>query len=138
MAARTSADINAFLGQPHVAALATVRPDSRPHVTPVWIDFDGSEYTVSTYRGTQKLENVSHKAFAALSVFTQEPPYRNVIVKGTARIGSPPDSAWQERLAARYRGDHASRVYIQETADWDVIAIHIRPLCWTSTGFAES
>ncbi|MCH7999229.1 MAG: PPOX class F420-dependent oxidoreductase [Chloroflexi bacterium] len=138
MAARISADINAFLGQPHVAALATVRPDGRPHVAPVWFDFDGSEFTVSTFRGAQKLETVSHKAFAALSVLTQEPPYRNVIVEGTARIGSPPDSVWRERLAAYHLGDHAGRVYVQETADWDVIAIHIRPLRWTSTGFAES
>jgi PPOX class probable F420-dependent enzyme len=138
MAALISADIKAFLSQPHVAALATVRPDVRPHVTPVWFDFDGSEFTVSTFRGTQKLENVSHKGFAALSVFTHDPPYRNVIVEGTARIGSPLDNVWRERLATRYLGEHAGRVYVQETADWDVIAIHIRPLRWTSTGLAES
>ncbi|KKL27226.1 hypothetical protein LCGC14_2387280, partial [marine sediment metagenome] len=54
MAALISADIKAFLSQPHVAALATVRPDGRPHVLPVWFDFDGSEFTVSTFRGTQK------------------------------------------------------------------------------------
>ncbi len=97
MAALISADIKAFLSQPHVAALATVRPDGRPHVTPVWFDFDGSEFTVSTFRGTQKLENVSHKGFAALSIFTQEPPYRNVIVEGMARVDSPLDSVWRER-----------------------------------------
>ncbi len=96
MAALIFADIKAFLSQPHVAALAPVRPDDRPHVTPAWFDFDGSEFTVSTFRGTQKLENVSPKGFAALSVFTHDPPYRNDI------------------------------------------AIHIRPLRRTSTGFAES
>ena len=138
MATLISADVQAFLGQPHVAALATVRPDGRPHVTPVWFDFDSGEFTVSTFRGTQKLENVSHKGFAALSIFTQEPPYRNVIVEGTARVGSPVDNVWRERVAVRYLGEHAGRVYVQETADWDVIAIHIRPMRWTSTGFAES
>ena len=96
MAALISTDIKAFLSRPHVAALATVRPDGRPHVTPVWFDFDGSGFTVSTFRGAQKLENVSHKWFAALSVFTHDPPYRNDI------------------------------------------AILIRPLRRTSTGFAES
>ena len=100
MAALISADINAFLSQPHVAALATVRPDGRPHVTPVWFDFDGSEFTVSTFRGAQKLENVSHKGFAALSVFSHDPPYRNVIVEGTGPRGQPP----RQRLA-RTAGD---------------------------------
>lgn len=138
MTAPISADVEAFLGEPHVAALATVRPDGRPHVTPVWYDFDGTEFTVSTFRTAQKLENVSRKGFAVLCIFTHEPPYRNVIVEGTARVGSLLDNVWRERLATCYLGEHAGRVYVQETADWDVIAIHIRPLRWTSTGFAES
>ncbi len=138
MAAPISADVEAFLSQPHVAALATVRPDGRPHVTPIWFDFHGGEFTVSTFRGAQKLQNVSRKGFAALSIFNTEPPYRNVIVEGTARVGSPLDNVWRERVAVRYLGEHAGRVYVQETADWDVIAIHIRPTRWTSTGFSES
>ncbi len=138
MAALISADVKAFLGQPHVAALSTVRPDGRPHVTPVWYDFDGSNFTIATFRNTQKLKNVSHKGYAALSIFNTEPPYRNVIVEGTARVGSPLDNVWRERLATRYLGQHAGRVYVQETADWDVIAIHIRPTRWTSMGFSES
>ena len=133
-----SADIQAFLSQPHVAALATVRPDGRPHVTPVWFDFDGRDFTVATFRNAQKLQNLSRKGFAALTIFTPEPPYRNVIVEGTARVGSPVDNVWRERVAIRYLGEHAGRVYVQETADWDVIAVHIRPTHWTSTGFSES
>lgn len=132
-----SADIKAFLEKPHVAALATVRPDGRPHVTPVWYDFDGDEFTVSAFRGTQKLKNVEKKGFASLSIFTHEPPYRSVVVEGTARVGSPLDNVWRQRVAARYLGEHAGRVFVQETADWDVIAIHIRPLRWMPTGFSE-
>ena len=138
MPEQISADVQAFLSQPHVAALATVRPKGRPHVTPVWYNFDGTEFTVATFRSAQKLKNLSHKGFAALTIFTPDPPYRNVIVEGTARIGSPLDNVWRERLAIRYLGEHAGRVYVRETADWDVIAIHFRPLHWTSTGFSES
>src|SRR3989337_1000010 len=111
MPAVISADVKAFLGQPHVAALATVRPDGRPHVTPVWYDFDGSEFTVASFRTTQKLKNVARKGFAALCIFTQEPPYRNVIIEGTARVGSPLDNVWRERLAPRYPGQLPGRGY---------------------------
>src|SRR3990170_275860 len=76
MPAIISADVKAFLSQPHVAALATVRPDGRPHVTPVWYDFDGHEFTVSTFRTTQKLKNVARKGFASLCVFTPQLPGR--------------------------------------------------------------
>jgi PPOX class probable F420-dependent enzyme len=138
MAKAIPPDVQAFLAQPHVAAFATVRPDGRPHVTPVWYDFDGEAFTVSTFRNAQKLTNVSKKGFASLCVYSQEPPYLSVIVEGTARVGSPVDTVWREKLAVRYLGEHAGRVYVQETADWDMIAIHVRPLRWTSTGFAES
>jgi len=137
MPAPITADVEAFVRQPNVAALATVRPDGRPHVTPVWYDFDGREFTVATFRNTQKLKNLSHKGFATLCIFTHNSPYRNVIVESTARVGSPLDNVWRERVAIRYLGEHAGRVYVQETADWDWIAIHIRPLRWTSTGFSD-
>jgi len=137
MPAAPSTEVEEFLRQPNVAALATVRPDGRPHVTPVWYDFDGSEFTVSTLRTTQKLTNVARKGFAALCVYTQELPYRLVIVEGTARVGSPLDNVWRERLASRYLGPNAGRRYVQDTADWDSIAIHIRPIKWTTEGFSD-
>ncbi len=129
-------EIEEFLRRPNVAALATVRPDGRPHVTPVWYDFSDNEFMVSTFRSAQKLENVARKGFAALCVYTQELPYRLVIVQGTARVGSPVDSVWRERIARRYLGDSAGRQYVRDTADWDVIAIHIRPVKWTTEGFS--
>ncbi len=134
MPAAPSADVEEFLRRPNVAALATVRPDGRPHLTPVWYDFDGSEFMVTTLRTTQKLKNVARKGFAALCIYTQELPYRLVIVEGTARVGSPIDSVWRERLASRYLGATAGRRYVQDTADWDVVAIHIRPIKWTTEG----
>lgn len=137
MSAPISADVEEFLRQPHVAALATVRPDGRPHVTPVWYDFDGSEFTISTFRATQKLKNIERKGFASLAIFAREAPFRDVIVQGTARVGSTIDNVWRERLAVRYLGEHAGRVYVRETADWEMVAIHVRPLRWTCTGFSE-
>ena len=138
MPAVISADVKAFLSQPHVAALATVRPDGRPHVTPVWYDFDGSEFTVASFRTTQKLKNVARKGFAALCIFTQEPPYRNVIIEGTARLGSPLDNVWRERVAIRYLGESAGKAYVREAGDWDVVAIHVRPVKWWTQGFLAS
>src|SRR3972149_6459376 len=114
MTAPISADVEAFLREPHAAALATVRPDGRPHVTPVWYDFDGREFTVSTFRTTQKLKNVSHKGFAPPCTFTHDPPYRNFTAQGTARVGSPLDNVWRRRLAARYLGEHAGRISLHE------------------------
>jgi len=128
-------EVESFLREPNVAALATVRPDGRPHVTPVWYEYDGKEFIISTLRTTQKLVNVGRKGFAALSIHTQGLPYRHVIIEGTARAGGPVDNVWRERVASRYLGETAGRAYVRESGDWDVVAIHVRPVKWSTQGF---
>jgi PPOX class probable F420-dependent enzyme len=131
-------DVADFLAEPHVASLATIRPNGRPHVTPVWYEYDGREFIVSTLRETQKVRNVSRKGFAALSIHTAGAPFQHVIAEGTARVGSTLDNVWRERLASRYLGDAAGRAYVRESGDWDVVAIHVRPMKWSTQGFETS
>ncbi len=128
-------DVAEFLQGPHIAALATVQPDGRPHVVPVWYEYDGKEFTISTFRDTQKLRNLHAKGQAALSIYTTELPYKQVTVQGTARAGSLIDNVWRERVAARYLGETAGRAYVSETSDMDHVAIHVRPLKWYTEGF---
>jgi PPOX class probable F420-dependent enzyme len=128
-------EVEEFLRGPHLAALATLRSNGRPHVTPVWYDFDGREFTISTFRDTQKAKNVAGKGFAALSVFSSEMPYRQVTVEGMARLGGPIDNVWRERVAMRYLGETAGRAYVRESFELDVVAIHVRPMKWHIEGF---
>jgi PPOX class probable F420-dependent enzyme len=131
-------DVAEFLKGAHVAALSTVLSDGRPHITPVWYEYDGREFIVSTLRSTQKVKNVGRKGYASLLIYTQELPYKMVLVQGTARAGSPLDNVWRERVAGRYLGETAGRAYAQDTADMDYVSIHVRPLKWTTEGFATS
>lgn len=131
-------DVEEFLRGPHVAALATVRPNGRPHVTPVWYEFDGRDFVISTFRDSQKARNIDRKGFAALSIHTAGAPFQHVVAEGTARVGSPLDNVWRERLAVRYLGEAAGRSYVRESGDWDVVAIYIRPAKWSTQGFETS
>ena len=131
-------EVAEFLKGPNVAALSTVRPNGRPHVTPVWYEYDGYEFIVSTFRNTQKLRNIESKGFASLAIYTQALPYRLVLVQGTARVGSTVDNVWRERVAIRYLGETEGRAYVHGAADLDAVSIHIRPLKWTTEGFAIS
>ena len=128
-------DVEEFLTGPHIAALATIRPNGRPHVVPVWYSWDGKEFTISSFRELQKVKNIAAKGFAALSVYTVELPYKQVTVEGTARVGGPLDNVWRERLAMRYLGDVAGRAYVHDTMDIDAVAIVIRPYKWHTEGF---
>ena len=128
-------EVEEFLRGAHLAAFASVRPNGRPHVTPVWYEFDGGEFTIATFRETQKSKNVAAKGFAALSIYSGEFPYRQVTVEGLARIGGPIDNVWRERVAMRYLGEAAGRSYVRESMDLDAIAIHVRPMKWHFEGF---
>jgi len=35
----------------------------------------------------------------------------------------------------RYMGEAAGKAYVRESGDWDVVAIHVRPLKWWTQGF---
>ncbi len=131
-------DVAEFLKGANLASLATIRPDGRPHVTPVWYEYDGYEFILCTFRRAQKLLNVSRKGFAALSIYTQELPYQQVTVEGTARVGSQVDGVWRERVAVRYLGEAAGKAYVRDTADMEFVAIHVRPIKWTTEGFETS
>ena len=42
-----------FLGK-NFGAVATIRPDGTPHVTPVWVDYDGEHIVFNTATGRAK------------------------------------------------------------------------------------
>lgn len=64
------------------AHFATVLPDGTPHVTPVWIDYDGEHVLVNTARGRQKERNVRENRRVGLSITDPDDPYRYVSVQG--------------------------------------------------------
>ena len=130
-------EVEEFLALPNIAALSTIRPDGRPHVTPVWYEYDGREFTVSALRTTRKVRNIQGKSFAALTIYTPGFPYKQVTVEGAARIGGPMDNVWRERVAMRYLGEAAGRAYVSDTIDLDNVAIGLRPVKWHIEGFGQ-
>ena len=59
MSAMTPDECRAFLlDRVHTAKLATVRPDGRPHVVPVWFDLDGSTLVFTMAENTVKAANI--------------------------------------------------------------------------------
>ena len=86
--------------------LATVRPDGRPHVVPVWFVVDGDGVVFNTWHTSVKARNLVHDSRAAMLVDYEEPPYGYVMVEGTVTISD--DVAESRRVAtligARYMG----------------------------------
>ncbi len=64
------------------ANLATLMPDGRPQVTPVWIDYDGESLIFNSARGRQKDLNVRRDPRVSLSIVDPDNPYRYLEVRG--------------------------------------------------------
>lgn len=105
----TDDEIRQFLTEPvRTAKLATVRPDGRPHVAPIWyvLDADGNLY-FNTWHTSVKGRNIQHDPRVMLSVDDEKPPFAFVLIEGRAEIlDVTPDERvkWAGKIGGRYMG----------------------------------
>ncbi len=87
------------------ANLATLMPDGRPQVTPVWIDYDGESLIFNSARGRQKDRNVRRDPRVSLSIVDPDNPYRYLEVRGRVfDITQEGADASIDKLAKKYLG----------------------------------
>lgn len=87
------------------AHLATVMPDGRPQVTPVWFDYDGSHIRVNSAKGRVKDKNMRRNKKVALSIQDPDNAYRYLAVQGEiAQITEEGADAHIDQLAKKYLG----------------------------------
>jgi PPOX class probable F420-dependent enzyme len=63
------------------AHLATIMPDGKPQVTPVWVDYDGRHVVLNTAEGRLKDKNMQRDGRVALSIADPDNPYRYLEVR---------------------------------------------------------
>ena len=107
------------------AHVATIEPDGRPQVSPVWIKHDGDDVLFSTTVGRRKHQNISRDPRVTVCVFDQADPYTYVEVRGTATMSVEGGRALIDEFAKKYRdldvypwdGPDAVRVVVRVTPD---------------------
>ncbi len=106
--------------------IATVRPDGRPHATPVWgvwhegtLYFDGSGET-------RRMKNISANPEVSVHLESGD---EVVILEGRAESAPvPPDRAFATQLAGLYKAKYAAHEYAPEPSQWDEGGLYvIRP-----------
>ncbi len=119
-----------LLDTPRTAKLATVRPDGRPHVAPVWFDLDGDDLVFSTHERSVKGRNLIGDPRLSICVDDEQPPFAFVIVEGKAELSRDPGAlrAWAGRIGARYMGiDETDHLAELNGAPGNVL-VHVRPV----------
>ncbi len=121
----------AFLTDPvRAAKLATVRPDGRPHVAPVWIALDDDDSIVfTTGAGTVKGRDVRRDPRVALCVDDDRPPFAYVVVEGSAKVSEDFDEMlkWATRIGGRYMGADRAEQFGRRNAVPGELLVRVAP-----------
>jgi PPOX class probable F420-dependent enzyme len=116
---------------PHTGKLATIRPDGRPHVVPIWFlaDPDGS-VLFNTGQASVKGANLRQSGRAALCVDDERPPYSYVIVEGPVELVDdlPQVRAAAGRIASRYMGSDRAEEFAARNGVPGELLVVLRPL----------
>lgn len=111
--------------------LASVRPDGRPHVAPIWYTVDGEDLVFTTWYETVKAANLSNDNRVSLCVDNDQPPFAYVIVEGEVEIQREPDSdemlRWTTEIAGRYMGEDKAEQFGKRNAVEGEWLLRIKP-----------
>jgi PPOX class probable F420-dependent enzyme len=121
----------AFLQQPYVGEVTTIRPDGSPHTTVVWVDVDTDEVLFNTAVGRAKERYLRKDPRVSLIVVDPEDPYRWVSVTGTAELDTEGADEEIDRLSKKYLGKDE---YPWRSPDEQRINVRIRPTRVETTG----
>lgn len=87
------------------ASLATLMPDGRPQVTPVWVDIEGDLILVNSAKGRQKDKNLRRDPRVSLAIIDPDNPYRFLELRGrVVEITEQGADAHIDKMAKKYLG----------------------------------
>jgi PPOX class probable F420-dependent enzyme len=80
--------------------------DGTPHVSPVWVEFDGTNILMNSAKGRVKDNNMRRNSHVALSIQDPENAYRYIGVRGeVVEITENGADAHIDHLSKKYTGD---------------------------------
>ena len=109
----TKSEVTKLLTEPRMAHLATSSAGGRPRVSPIWFAFDGGCFYFTTRLVRIKGRHISNNPYVALSVATDERPYRAVCAFGKVVLVDKDRDKWLERISTRY-GEREGREWLKD------------------------
>jgi PPOX class probable F420-dependent enzyme len=106
-------ELEEFLGGERLAHFATVSGDGAPRVRPLWYVWAEGAFWFTTrlevrYTGA----DLTQSSAVAVSIASEDRPYRAVLARGRAEAWSEGREAWLERIAVKY-GEEEGRAWLR-------------------------
>jgi PPOX class probable F420-dependent enzyme len=119
-----------MMESPRTGKIATVHPDGRPHVAPIWFILDGEELVFTTWHTTAKAANLRHSPQVSLCVDDERPPFAFVKYDGTAEISADLDELrrWATLIGGRYMGEEMAEAFGNRNAVAGELLVRVTPV----------
>lgn len=75
-----------FLEEPNLCRVATIDPESRPHVVPAWHWWDGTTFWIGAQASDTKVANIRRAGQAGIEVDADTRRKRGIFATGTASV----------------------------------------------------
>jgi PPOX class probable F420-dependent enzyme len=102
--ASLTAEQQAFLDNPYVGVITTLRADGSPHSTVVWVERSDGDLSFNTATGRAKPRHIERDPRVSLMVVDPQNPMKWVAVTGPASITTDDADPQIDRLAKKYLG----------------------------------
>ena len=106
----------------HLARIATLQPDGRPSVVPVWFVYEDGKIVITPRKHSAFWANIQHDPRVAVTIDEETGLYRKVLVEGDTEVLYPlgHDDEWRDiyrRITLRYVDEASGDYYLTETHD---------------------
>jgi PPOX class probable F420-dependent enzyme len=117
----TDDELTAFLAERgHLLRIATVDADGMPLVVPIWFIAEEGRIWFTPRERSACWGHLQRDPRTCVVIDEEAPPWRKLLVRGTARVDHQPgdDDAWRDRyrrIAERYVSPQGADAYITRT-----------------------
>jgi PPOX class probable F420-dependent enzyme len=127
-------DLRSFLDARRLCHWATVSPDGRPRVRPLWYLYADRAFWFTTRLEARRTgADVAAGSPVAVSIAGDERPYRAVVIHGTPKVWTEDRETWLERIATRYGEAEGRRWLAGALKEPDRVVLRLDPevvLAW--------
>lgn len=123
----SKSELKDFLDEPRLAHLATVSRSGRPRASPIWYVYEDGAFYFTTRRGRLKGKHIQQNSRVALSIATDERPYRAVCAFGRAVIVNENRDGWLEKISSRYGRDEGKTWLAGAIKQPDRVVMMLKP-----------
>lgn len=124
----TAEEMEAFLSEPQLAHIATVRRNGAPHLAPLWYEYVDGKVWIITDDASVKMRNIRHDPRVVVSVASNEEPYCYVLVEGLAEVASRGVYERIRSICVRYWGEERGGAFAEEIGEaGGTIVLEISP-----------